>query len=254
MKHSAVILAAVGACLLAAPPAFADVQISMQDGHVSIVAKDATLRQIMTEWARVGQTKVVNVDRIPGGPMTIQLTNVPEEQALAILMRPLSGYVAAPRANGAANQSRFDRILVMPTVAAARQATATTASSATPAPVFQTPTPAQFPQPGQVVEEDDDDRAAPPGAPPGGPAARAPVFTTFPQPQVMNPNMPAAAGGVPTVFNPGVPQQQPPQQQGAQPAPSGVPTMPTGVAVPGMMVPVPQQPNTPGAPRRPGGL
>ena len=58
----------------------------MQDGRVSIVAKDATVRQILTEWARVGQTKIVNVERIPGGPMTIELTNVPEAHALEILL------------------------------------------------------------------------------------------------------------------------------------------------------------------------
>ena len=72
------ILVLAGAVLmLTASTAFAEVKVSMQDGRVSIVAKDATLRQIMTEWARVGQTKIVNVERIPGGPMTIELTNMP---------------------------------------------------------------------------------------------------------------------------------------------------------------------------------
>jgi hypothetical protein len=257
MRRSTVIITTVGVCLLGAPAAFADVQLTMQDGRVSIVAKDATLRQIMTEWARVGQTKVVNVERIPGGPMTLQLTNIPEEQALAILMKPLSGYMAAPRANSAPNQSRFDRILVMPTIAAARQPTTATASAtSTPAPVFQSASPGVLPPPQQAVEDDDDDRAAAANNPP---APRAPVFTTFPQPQVVNPNGPAAGGvynpnGTPVVINPGAMQQQPPPQQGpAAATPSGVPTIPAGVAVPGMMVPVPQQPNTPGAPRRPGG-
>ncbi|PYQ78964.1 MAG: hypothetical protein DMG03_26995 [Acidobacteria bacterium] len=37
--------------------AFAEVQLTLQNGRVSIVAKDATVRQILTEWARVG-TKV----------------------------------------------------------------------------------------------------------------------------------------------------------------------------------------------------
>ena len=41
--------------LLAVSPAAADVQVTIQDGKVSVVAKDATLRQIMFEWARVGQ-------------------------------------------------------------------------------------------------------------------------------------------------------------------------------------------------------
>src|SRR4051812_39400480 len=54
-------------CAAAAVPlASAEVQVSLVDGKVTIVAKDATVRQIMAEWARVGQTKIVNVDRIPG--------------------------------------------------------------------------------------------------------------------------------------------------------------------------------------------
>src|SRR5438132_603853 len=102
-------------CLLAASAASAEVQVTMHDGRVSIIAKDATLRQIMTEWARVGQTKVVNVERIPGGPITIELRDVTEDQALDVLMRPLSGYLAAPRPAPMPGLSKFDRILVMPT-------------------------------------------------------------------------------------------------------------------------------------------
>src|SRR5437867_431334 len=68
---------------------FADVQLTMQNGRVTVVAKDATLRQILSEWARVGQTKIVNGDRIPGGPLTIELRDVPEEQALKTLLRAI---------------------------------------------------------------------------------------------------------------------------------------------------------------------
>src|SRR5713101_6086810 len=102
--------------LAAASPALADVRVTMQDGRVSIVAKDVTIRQILTEWARVGQTKIVNVERIPGGPVTLELTNVTETQALEVLLRSLSGYITAPRPVGAANLSSFDRIIIMPTL------------------------------------------------------------------------------------------------------------------------------------------
>src|SRR5580765_1259109 len=102
-----------------APVASADVQLSIHDGRVSIVAKDATVRQILTEWARVGQTKIVNVERIPGGPLTLELRDVPERQALRVLLRSVGGYVAAPRVTLDADASMFDRILVMPIVAPA---------------------------------------------------------------------------------------------------------------------------------------
>src|SRR5262250_3627806 len=89
-------LVTIGALSIAST-ASADVQVTMHNGQVSIVAKDATLRQIMTEWARVGQTKVVNVERIPGGPLTLELRDIPEAQALDMLLRSVSCYMAAPR-------------------------------------------------------------------------------------------------------------------------------------------------------------
>jgi hypothetical protein len=237
--------------LAVSPAAAADVQVTIQDGKVSVVAKDATLRQIMAEWARVGQTKVVNVDRIPGGPMTLELHSVPEDRALEILMRSLSGYLAAPRAVQSPTLSRFDRIIVMPTVAAARQPAV--AASAAPAPVFQqTPT---F-QPAPVQQDEPDDQ--PPGQNPATP--RGPVFTAFPQPQVVNPNTAPGnivpGNGQTFVPPPGMnlPGAAPPQQA----APGAQPTVPVGVAVPGMMVPTPQPPGAPGQNpipvRRPGGL
>jgi hypothetical protein len=174
------LLVAVVACAIVcdASTASADVQLSIQNGRVTLVAKDATIRQILTEWARVGQTKIVNVERVPGGPISLELTNVPEAQALDILMRTLSGYITAPRPVAAANLSLFDRIIVMPTLASARPAV-----SAPPPPVFQQPQ--QFPPP-QAADDDVDDRPAPNVAVPA-PPQRGPVFNTFPQPQVASP-------------------------------------------------------------------
>src|SRR5215218_4286482 len=91
--------AGVALCVLSvSAPVLADVHVTMNNGRVTVLAKDATLRQILTEWAKVGQTNVVNVERVPGAPMTLELRDVPEAQALEILLRPLSGYMAAPRA------------------------------------------------------------------------------------------------------------------------------------------------------------
>jgi hypothetical protein len=205
---------------------------------VSVVAKDATLRQIFVEWARVGQTKVVNVERIPGGPMTIELRDIPEAQALEILLRSLSGYMAAPRPGPAANLSRFDRIVVMPTVAAARQP----ASGGAPAPpVFQPQSmPPQVIQPPDPNEEEE----KPPQGPPQVPGGGRPVFNAFPQPQIVSPN-----GAMPGA--------QPPQggEPPVPPPPSAFPTPAPGVSVPGMIVPAPPPPPNanPNQVRRPGG-
>src|SRR4026207_2153367 len=97
----------------AIPPASAAVLLSLQDGRVTLVAKDATVRQILTEWARVGQTKIVNIERVLGGPGTLQSTSLPADEARATLRRWASGYMAAPRPAAVANLSRYDRIMVM---------------------------------------------------------------------------------------------------------------------------------------------
>ena len=76
--------------------------------------KDATVGEILAEWARVGQTRVVNPEAIPRDRVTIELKDVGEDEALAILLRKASGYIAAPRAIALPDASRFDRILVMP--------------------------------------------------------------------------------------------------------------------------------------------
>ncbi len=225
-------LALIGfTCAAATSTAYADVQLSIGNGRVSLVAKDATVRQILTEWARVGQTKIVNVERIPGGPVTLELRDMPEDQALDLLLRSISGYLAAPRPMMVANASRFDRIVVMPTVAAPKPAVASTPAS----PTFNAAQPAPPP------EEDPDDGPAPNVAP----NPRGPVFNAFPQPRVVNPPQQPVA----------VPGAYPPQQQqtdpGADPATTapGVPTMPPGaVSTPGMIAPAP----TPGPGQAPG--
>src|SRR5262249_55673084 len=149
--------------------------------------------------------------------------------------------------------------IIMPTVASARPATA-----AAPAPVFNQQPAVYTPQVAVGDDEPDDQRPAPVPNMPQQPPNRGPVFNSFPQPQVVNPQT-----GVPTAF----PGQQPvtggqPATQSPQPAFGATPTAPYGgVAVPGMVAPPPpgtaqpgqqpgqvQQPMQPGqAVRRPGG-
>ena len=250
------VIAGLAASLLIASPALADVHVTMQDGRVSIVARDATIRQILAEWARVGQTKIVNVDRIPGGPVTIELKSVTETQALDVLLRSLSGYILAPRAVAAANMSTFDRIIIMPTLAAARQTAS--ASSAPPPPAVPQPQiaqpqfqpPVEDEQPQAARDQDDDAPAARVAIP--AQANGVPVLNPFPaHSQEVAPQGVLPGGAV--VATP-IPVQTP----GASPRSPGAP--PGGVPVPGMVVPAPQQPKQSqpsGAPaqpvRRPGG-
>ena len=116
MRTPAVLLLIAGllACGASAR-ASADVQLAIKDGQVTLIAKDATVRQILAEWARIGQTRIINAERIPGGPVTLELVNVPEREALEVVLRGVSGYLAAQRASSGANSSMFERIIIMPT-------------------------------------------------------------------------------------------------------------------------------------------
>jgi hypothetical protein len=92
--------------------------MSFREGRVSIDAQDVTVRRILTEWARLGKTQIVNAERIVGGPITLKLESLPEKQALEIILRTVPGYMALPRQTLVADASQYDRILVMPTTSA----------------------------------------------------------------------------------------------------------------------------------------
>ena len=222
----------------AARPAAAQVHVTMSGGRVTVSAKNATVGQILAEWAKVGQTKIVNPERAGSGVLTIELTNVPEVEAIEIILRSAGGYVLAPRRVETADASRYDRILILPQSSPV-SAAPRPASAALPQPRPGPPTafaPARpfVPPPGQtavpqVAPDDNDDPADRPGAgaAPGIQNTRPPVFNTFPQAAPQRTDL------------------APP------PAPASSVTAPVGVAVPGMVVPTPQPAGQPGVVAQP---
>jgi hypothetical protein len=204
MRAFSILVLAASAWLLPGSQAFADVQISIHDGRVTLTAKDATVRQILTEWARVGRTVIVNVERISGAPITMQLTNVPEQEALDLLMRSLSGYLVAPRTPVLSDASQFDRIIVLPTAASPRPAVA----AASP------PPPAPFGQLNGIMPQPEDDGPAGPSLPP----ALSPIFNNMPQ---VNPRRPGNTQQPGPGFGGPFPPQN--EQQVAPPMPTPVP-------------------------------
>jgi hypothetical protein len=114
----------------AAPAGAGDVRLFIKDGRVALVARDATLRDILVEWERVGGTHIVNRDRVPGTRLNLEIPNVSEEEALATLLRPIAGYMASRRLGPDGGPSVFSRIVLMTAPAAA---TAFVASAQGPA-------------------------------------------------------------------------------------------------------------------------
>jgi hypothetical protein len=96
------------------PAAAGEVHLTIKDGRVALVAHDATLREILLEWERVGGTRIVNRDRVPGTRLDLELPDVSEEQALDVLLRPIAGYMASRRLGPEGGASAFSRIILMP--------------------------------------------------------------------------------------------------------------------------------------------
>jgi hypothetical protein len=126
------------------------VTLRFSNGLVSLRAQNAPLRAILAEWSRLGGTTIVNGERVTGAPITLELTDVPERQALDIVLRTVAGYMLGPRPAGSTGASAFDRIMILPTSVAPRNppppAATAAAAPAVPRPVMQRP-PVQRPLP-----------------------------------------------------------------------------------------------------------
>jgi hypothetical protein len=233
VKHAARLSAIVIALALAlAAPALAgDLKLTIHDGRVTLDARDVTVSQILAEWARVGHTKIIDGQRVPGSLVTLQLDGVTERQALDVLLRSVAGYIAAPRPQVMADASSFDRIVVMPTIRIV--AVPSMSPSADDANRFRQG------MGGRPGDEQDQMQLQMYG--PGGVNGQG-------IPPNYNPNYP---GGNPAIVNQ-MPYLQP-GQQNAQPAVQApanptVPTMPQGTAVPGQVAPPVKPKGPPGGP------
>lgn len=235
---------------VAARGALDPVQLQFQDGRVTLRAQNAPLRAILAEWARLGGATIVNGDRVAGPPLTLELTGVPERQALDIVLRSVAGYMLAPRRAGATGASAFDRIMILPTSAAPRNPPPPAAAAArrpTPAPVLPRPPVLARPPQAGVVEQPEDaveaeDVADAPAAVPADQIAAPGIPRPVPQPLVRPPVMPPR--GVTEL----VPEQPDPEvaQPDTPPAVAPTPANPFGVpfgssARPGVIAPPPQQ-------------
>lgn len=225
----------------------AELTLTIADGKVTLVADNVSVRQILAEWSRLGQTKVVGAEKLPATPVTLRLANVPEARALDTLLRTTSGYVVAPRPVAMTGASQFDRILIMPpstmtASAAPAGGRPSPISAPQPPPVMQAPVPTSEP-----TMENDDEPPQTGDEPPGNPYSNRPPETNFdyanPQEMLqkrMEQQQMSGPQGPPTVF-PGsvvIPQQG----ETAQPAsgPSAFPGAPTTATRPGEIVQPPQ--------------
>jgi hypothetical protein len=267
------LLAAIGLVAVSALPAGAQqLHLEIRDGRVTLDATNASARQILAEWARIGGTNVVGADKITGTPLTLKLVDMPEQQALDIILRNVAGFMAAPRRAGVAGASAYDRILIMATSVNAAQASNNVGSGNSRAPGLGNsnpmngtqrfvPRPPNLPPSPANDNADPDDQAEPDADTP------QPVFT-FPSPNqipapgggpVFVPLQNGPNGGVRIGPGPGGVQQVSPAQGGPQQVfPGGNQQVPTINLQPGPNGPtiynfVPNAPTTPGVATTPFG-
>src|SRR4051812_46858630 len=100
---------------LSAPAEAGDLRLTMQNGRVTLIADNVPLRQILQEWARVGQATILNADKLTGPALTLQIVDAPERDVLDIVLRSAAGYIAAPRPMIVAGASVYDRVTIMAT-------------------------------------------------------------------------------------------------------------------------------------------
>ena len=222
------------------------VSLQFDNGLVTLNAQNAPIRTILAEWSRLGGTRFLNAERIGGAPVTMELTAMPERQALEILLRSVAGYVVTQREGGGV--SRLGGVAILPTSAAVRAPAPVTFGAATMQQQLQQVQQQRSGQDDALNDQNADDR---PGQRP--PTPTLPQFTLTPatagSPGVIRvvpgatsapfgsvtEQAPAATPGAPTVIRPPttlqapqgtsrpgeitpVPQpQQPPQQQPGQP-------------------------------------
>jgi hypothetical protein len=118
MKTICVLLVAALALVPVASPNARDLSVEFQDGLVTIHAVEATVPEILTEWARQGRTRIVGAESVVAPPVTLELIRVPERQALDTLLRSVAGYVVGVRPvdmtkPATRHESTFDRIDIL---------------------------------------------------------------------------------------------------------------------------------------------
>jgi hypothetical protein len=225
LKRAAALLVATLAAVPVVVSAADDISLTIQNGRVTVTARDAAISDVLQAWSRAGGTTIVNGDQLRGTRVTVQLVDVPEEQALDVILRQTGGYIARKRATPVTSGSGFDRVVIM----ARSSAVTSPAGSSAPAAALAA-------QP-SVVE--------PEPQPAGGPAEPQGVE------RLIGPD------GLPVPDDQdGVPPPPPPMPRGfsfgdepsddPRTQPPSSPAAPVkGAAVPGMIVPAPQ----PGAPQ-----
>ena len=116
MTHAARLIAFLAAALLCAPASLSaqEVTLRIRDGRVTLNTFEVSPSAILARWAEIGGVTIVNGDKVSGPPLTLQLVDVDEREALAAVLRGVGGYILGERKTPSPTGSTIDRILILP--------------------------------------------------------------------------------------------------------------------------------------------
>ncbi len=120
MRYLAPVVITVAGLLAPAPaaaqayvPARA-LEITFNNGRVTLVASGVTVPEIMSEWARKGGSRVVNAEKVIGGLVSFEFRDVPEALVLQSVLRSAAGFIAAPRRpGGPTGASEIEQVMIL---------------------------------------------------------------------------------------------------------------------------------------------
>jgi hypothetical protein len=223
MKRIVAALAVMGAVTASAGAQVPrKLDISFDNGKVTLVAENVTLREILAEWARKGGSRIVNAEKLGGNPVYLtEFKNEPEAMVLRTLLRDAPGYGVALRTDATAGTSTIGTVMIL------ANRTVPISNSSVSAPQVS-PQPPPQPQPApRLIQGSPDDEIPPvqqiggnmPPSTPGSPASN-------------NSNLRTGQNGIVTSTVPGVvipgPPVDPGRGGGRGNIGGGPPTLPPG--------------------------
>jgi hypothetical protein len=172
MKVSSILVSsAVLGLLVAGDAAAQKLSLRIDKGLVTLDADNVTVDEVLARW--VDTTGLNLISKSGQGsdiPVSLRLEGVPEGQALAMVLRDLSGYIMGERRDPLTGIVTIDRLMILPQSAAQPNAGPAVAPRRpfTPSRVATELTP---PQPVQVVDETPVELAPAPNGAPAAPGA-----------------------------------------------------------------------------------
>ena len=145
------VVSAVVGLLAPADGAAQKLALQIDGGLVTLDAEDVTVEEVLTRWSKATGMSIISKNGVGAElRISLRLEQVAEREALAAVLRDLSGYIMGERLDPSNGAVTIDRLMILPQSAAARTG-ANDPPVAAPAHVDEIPRElAPVPAPGEI--------------------------------------------------------------------------------------------------------